>query len=193
MVIRGQFCYDNFSLILTRPSVINNCELFWLIYFFAIGILTRTAIGTVFLKLIKKFYHLSNPLIENRLPYKDSRERLVHAENYRRGSYWRRNCKNPEAVIKIFKITRRYFKLTLRRPKKHGLTRSMCQIWHKRSSRGHISSKFSRKFPQVLKTPKKYLSTSKLLTQKLFLTLKKKWNKISFFSLLILLDFPINL
>ena len=34
--------------------------------------------------------------------------------------------------------------LTLRRP--------MCQIWHKRASRGQISSKFSRTFSQVLIT-----------------------------------------
>ena len=39
----------------------------------------------------------------------------------------------------------------------------MCQIWHKRSSRGQISSKFSRPFSQVPKTPNKYLSTSKAI------------------------------
>ena len=37
----------------------------------------------------------------------------------------------------------------------------MCQICQKRSSRGQISSKFSRPFAHVLKTPNKYLSASK--------------------------------
>ena len=42
-----------------------------------------------------------------------------------------------------------------------GPRRPMCQIWHKRSSRCQISSKFSRMFSQVLKTPNKYLSSPK--------------------------------
>ena len=40
----------------------------------------------------------------------------------------------------------------------------MCQIWHKRSSRGQISSKFSGTFSQVLKTQNQFLSTSKAVS-----------------------------
>ena len=44
------------------------------------------------------------------------------------------------------------------------LRRPMCQILHQRSSRGPITSKFSRTFSQVLKTPDKYLSLSKAVS-----------------------------
>ena len=128
------------------------------------------------LSIYSNWYFLGN---HDRLKYKQSSERRA-----------RKRFKNPIYLLPFRSSRGRkipIFVSNLRRP--------MRQIWHKWSSRGQISLKFSRTFSQLLKTLNIYLSTLNV-----FSTLKKF--EIRFYELvpsqfnnrlLILPDFPINL